>query len=121
MSNNVPVVIIGAGCFGISTAVHLLRRGYKNVTILDKSAILPAPDAASTDINKVAFIQGSYLTEAHDHDRSVVRTILIRSMLGWQRMQLLNSESPNSKVSSMRQDCYALLPRDIRTKSWLSS
>jgi sarcosine oxidase/L-pipecolate oxidase len=46
------VIIVGAGCFGISTAFHLLQRGYTDVTILDRSVKLPAPDAASTDINK---------------------------------------------------------------------
>lgn len=46
------IVIVGSGCFGISTALHLLRRGYTDVTILDRSPVLPAPDAASTDINK---------------------------------------------------------------------
>ena len=46
------VIIVGAGCFGISTAYHLLQRGYTDVTILDRSEQLPAPDAASTDINK---------------------------------------------------------------------
>ncbi len=46
------VIIVGAGCFGISTAYHLLQRGYTDVTVLDRSEKLPAPDAASTDINK---------------------------------------------------------------------
>lgn len=46
------IVIIGSGCFGISTALHLLRRGYTDVIVLDRSPVLPAPDAASTDINK---------------------------------------------------------------------
>jgi NADPH-dependent 2,4-dienoyl-CoA reductase/sulfur reductase-like enzyme len=46
------VIIVGAGCFGISTAYHLLQRGYTDVTVLDRSVELPAPDAASTDINK---------------------------------------------------------------------
>ena len=50
------VIIIDAGCFGISTALHLLKRGYTNITILDKSEVLPAPDAASTDINKSSVI-----------------------------------------------------------------
>ena len=49
------ILIVGAGCFGLSTGYHLLRRGYKNVTILDRSPILPAPDAASTDINKSSY------------------------------------------------------------------
>ncbi|KAH9046853.1 FAD dependent oxidoreductase [Lactarius hengduanensis] len=47
------IIIVGAGCFGISTAYHLLQRGYTNVTVLDRSEKLPAPDAASTDINKI--------------------------------------------------------------------
>jgi len=46
------VIIIGAGCFGLSTAYHLLIRGYTNVTILDHSTVLPAPDASSNDINR---------------------------------------------------------------------
>src|SRR6266849_3602130 len=52
ISRNDPVVIVGAGCFGISTAYHLLQRGFTDVTVLDRSERLPAPDAASTDLNK---------------------------------------------------------------------
>ena len=52
ISTNERVVIVGAGCFGISTAYHLLRRGFTDVTVLDRSERLPAPDAASTDLNK---------------------------------------------------------------------
>ena len=46
------VIIVGAGCFGMSTACHLLQRGFTNVTVLDRSEKLPAPDAASSDLNK---------------------------------------------------------------------
>jgi sarcosine oxidase/L-pipecolate oxidase len=52
VSSNESVLIVGAGCFGISTAYHLLQRGFTDVTVLDRSKTLPAPDAASTDINK---------------------------------------------------------------------
>jgi hypothetical protein len=52
ISRNEPIVIVGAGCFGISTAYHLLQRGFTDVTVLDRSERLPAPDAASTDLNK---------------------------------------------------------------------
>lgn len=31
-----PIVVVGAGIFGLSTAIHLAKRGYKNVTVLDK-------------------------------------------------------------------------------------
>ena len=46
------IVIVGAGCFGLSTAYHLLKRGFTNVTVLDRAERLPAKDAASTDLNK---------------------------------------------------------------------
>lgn len=47
------VIIVGAGIFGVSTALFMLERGGYDVTILDKSKVLPAPDAASTDLNKI--------------------------------------------------------------------
>ncbi|KAF8806532.1 FAD dependent oxidoreductase [Phlegmacium glaucopus] len=55
---NEKIVVVGAGCFGVSTAYHLLQRGYMDVTILDRSTTLPAPDAASNDINRV--VRSSY-------------------------------------------------------------
>jgi len=55
------IVIVGAGCFGVSTAYHLLERGCTNVTILDRSDVLPAPDAASNDINRSQYNQFGYL------------------------------------------------------------
>jgi sarcosine oxidase/L-pipecolate oxidase len=48
------VLIVGAGEFGATTAVELLRSGnYSTVTIIDRASVIPAMDAASTDINKV--------------------------------------------------------------------
>jgi sarcosine oxidase/L-pipecolate oxidase len=48
------VLIVGAGEFGATTAVELLKSGnYSTVTILDRAPVIPAMDAASTDINKV--------------------------------------------------------------------
>ncbi|KAF8070757.1 FAD dependent oxidoreductase [Lyophyllum atratum] len=55
---NEKVVIVGAGCFGVSTAYHLLKRGFTDVTILDRSSSLPAPDAASNDMNRI--VRSSY-------------------------------------------------------------
>lgn len=52
LNKNEKILIVGAGCFGVSTAYHLLQRGYLDVTILDRSTALPAPDAASNDINR---------------------------------------------------------------------
>lgn len=47
------VLIVGAGVFGLSTALHLLQRGWNDIIIVDRSMTLPALDAASTDINKI--------------------------------------------------------------------
>lgn len=30
------IIIVGAGIFGLSTAIHLAQRGYRNVTIFDR-------------------------------------------------------------------------------------
>ncbi|KAK1149013.1 hypothetical protein N8T08_007688 [Aspergillus melleus] len=59
-SKSSPVVIVGAGIFGLSTAIHLAERGYKNIKIIDKQAYHESQysydkgcDAASADINKI--------------------------------------------------------------------
>ena len=46
------IVIVGAGCFGLSTAYHLPKRGFTNVTVLDRAERLPARDTVSTDLKK---------------------------------------------------------------------
>ena len=33
-----PIIIVRAGVFGLSTAVHLAQRGYTNVTMIDKQS-----------------------------------------------------------------------------------
>ncbi|KAF8314956.1 FAD dependent oxidoreductase [Clavulina sp. PMI_390] len=54
------VLIAGAGVFGASTALHLLRDPEQkySVTVIDRALVLPAPDAASTDLNKI--VRSSY-------------------------------------------------------------
>jgi sarcosine oxidase/L-pipecolate oxidase len=46
------ILIIGAGTWGCSTALHLARRGFKNVTVLDPYE-LPSPISAGNDVNKI--------------------------------------------------------------------
>jgi glycine/D-amino acid oxidase-like deaminating enzyme len=36
MHKDSRIVIIGAGVFGLSTAVELVRKGYRNITIVDR-------------------------------------------------------------------------------------
>ncbi|KAL2817661.1 FAD dependent oxidoreductase [Aspergillus cavernicola] len=46
------ILIVGGGAWGCSTALHLGRRGYENVKVLDPYAI-PSPIAAGSDVNKI--------------------------------------------------------------------
>lgn len=46
------IVIIGAGVFGLSTALRLIEEGYTSVTVLDRS-VAPVPDGASNDISRM--------------------------------------------------------------------
>lgn len=46
------ILIVGCGTWGASTALHLARRGYKNVTVLDPYQ-LPSEISAGNDINKI--------------------------------------------------------------------
>jgi sarcosine oxidase/L-pipecolate oxidase len=70
-----PIVIVGAGVFGLSTAIHLFRRGYKDVTVLDKQpydetlySYFKGADAASADINKI--VRSAYGSQREYQDLS---------------------------------------------------
>ncbi|KAE8393730.1 FAD dependent oxidoreductase [Aspergillus alliaceus] len=51
-SKSDPILIIGAGVFGLSTALELSSRGYKNITVLDRYPP-PVPDSSSVDISRI--------------------------------------------------------------------
>ncbi|KAL5342059.1 FAD dependent oxidoreductase [Aspergillus crustosus] len=47
-----PILIIGAGVFGLSTALELTKRGYSNITVLDRH-VPPVVDGSSVDISRI--------------------------------------------------------------------
>ncbi|KAI5926863.1 FAD dependent oxidoreductase [Camillea tinctor] len=47
------ILVVGAGAFGLSTALHLAQAGYSNITVLDKGSQVPSPYSAANDINKI--------------------------------------------------------------------
>ncbi|KAI2469062.1 FAD dependent oxidoreductase [Annulohypoxylon bovei var. microspora] len=53
MDKQTPILILGAGTFGLSTAYHLAKAGYTNVTILEKSVTFPPELSAGNDLNKI--------------------------------------------------------------------
>lgn len=52
-SKHDSVIIVGAGAFGLSTALHLLRDGYTDVTVLERGDEIPSRYSAANDINKI--------------------------------------------------------------------
>ncbi|KAI1410405.1 FAD dependent oxidoreductase [Hypoxylon sp. FL1857] len=60
LTKDSPIIIVGAGVFGLSSALHLSDFGYKNITVFDKQpydenaySTTDGADAASADFNKV--------------------------------------------------------------------
>lgn len=49
----IPIVIIGAGAWGLSTAYHLTNQGYTNITVFDRASEIPSPYSAAYDLNKI--------------------------------------------------------------------
>lgn len=67
------VAIVGAGVFGLSTALHLSKAGYKDVTVFDfqpydENAYDPSAgcDGASADVNKIYRCSYGHETEYQD-------------------------------------------------------
>lgn len=48
-----PVLILGGGAWGLSTALHLERSGYTNITVFDRAETIPSPYSAAFDLNKI--------------------------------------------------------------------
>ncbi|KAI9372673.1 FAD dependent oxidoreductase, partial [Aspergillus egyptiacus] len=53
---NDPILIVGAGIFGLSTALELNKRGYTNVTVADRYNA-PVPDGSSVDISRTIRVE----------------------------------------------------------------
>ncbi|KAB8299284.1 hypothetical protein EYC80_001363 [Monilinia laxa] len=71
------IIIAGGGTWAVSTALHLARRGYVDVTILDTYPI-PSPISAGNDINKIVE-QGSFTEDEGD----VSMILLNKATDGW--------------------------------------
>lgn len=77
------ILIVGAGVFGLSTALHLSRRGYTSIHIFDRQpyqqnnyAFSDGADAASADENKI--LRASY------GDHKLYQDLAFQAMLEWQ-------------------------------------
>ncbi|KAJ5549062.1 hypothetical protein N7513_006296 [Penicillium frequentans] len=81
LSHASPILIVGAGTWGCSTALHLVRRGYTNVTVLDPYPV-PSAIAAGNDVNKI--MEHKDLKGTNPDARSLAFTTCTRAALkGW--------------------------------------
>lgn len=53
ISKDDPIAIIGAGAFGLSTALELSNQGYSNITVFEKDEEIPSRWSAANDLNKI--------------------------------------------------------------------
>jgi sarcosine oxidase/L-pipecolate oxidase len=84
LDKTATIVVVGAGTWGSSTALHLARRGYTNVTVLDPYPV-PSAISAGNDINKVVS-PGQYTS---DEDEIAVNDLLVEKALeGWRNDHL---------------------------------
>ncbi|THX46032.1 fructosyl amino acid oxidase [Aureobasidium pullulans] len=75
MDKEESIVIVGAGVFGLSTALELSRRGYTDITVLDRHTP-PVPDGSSVDISRI--------TRPDYADKFYAR-MGIEALHGWQK------------------------------------
>lgn len=73
------ILIVGAGTWGTSTALHLLRRGYTNVSLIDPYPV-PSPISAGNDVNKIVE-QGNF--SDGDDEAWVSNFLLTVATNGW--------------------------------------
>lgn len=53
LTKNSPVIIVGGGAWGLSTALHMTDAGYTNITVYERAEQIPSPYSAAWDINKI--------------------------------------------------------------------
>ncbi|RMY70025.1 hypothetical protein D0863_06074 [Hortaea werneckii] len=82
MKKDDKINIIGAGVFGLSTAIYLAQRGYHNLSVFDKHpydqsqySYFKGADAASADINKI--VRSAY------GGVSIYQNLTLEAIEGW--------------------------------------
>ncbi|EXJ86148.1 hypothetical protein A1O1_06518 [Capronia coronata CBS 617.96] len=80
LSPESTILIVGAGTWGTSTALHLARRGYTSVTVLDPYPV-PSPISAGNDLNKM--LEFGDIAGEDDKERYVSEKLLEAATQGW--------------------------------------
>ncbi|WPB00743.1 uncharacterized protein RHO25_005363 [Cercospora beticola] len=93
------IVIIGAGVFGLSTTLHLLKRGYTNIHIFDRQPFdknqydeRQGAHGASCDLNKI--VRASY------GGAKLYQDLAFKAMPEWERWNEQLAATPKNELPS---------------------
>ncbi|CAG88679.1 DEHA2F00374p [Debaryomyces hansenii CBS767] len=97
LNKDSKIILVGAGVFGLSNALHLAKSGYKNVTVFDRLdfganhyTLLEGADTASADINKI--FRAQYAEKKHYQE------LAFRAFEIWQEWDRKIQLLPESEV-----------------------
>ena len=48
-----PILILGGGAWGLSTALHMINSGYVDITVIERAEQIPSRYSAAWDLNKI--------------------------------------------------------------------
>ncbi|KAI1379312.1 FAD dependent oxidoreductase [Hypoxylon crocopeplum] len=105
------VLIIGAGCFGLSTAYRLALAGYANITVLEKDDAVPSRFSAGNDLNKV--IRAEYAD-------SFYTDLSVKAIRKWQTDPLFNPHYHETGFLNVTSDNAPQTTKNVVT-NYLSS
>ncbi|SCO57232.1 related to fructosyl amino acid oxidase [Fusarium fujikuroi] len=122
VSKSEPILIIGGGAFGLSTVVHLLRAGYKDIAVLDKDEEIPSRWSAANDLNKIV---------RAEYEDPLYQDLTVKAIEAWQTplfaphfhqvgfLHCVSGKAPKEALDTLNR-FRAAAERDPRMRSHLS-
>ncbi|EWG51859.1 hypothetical protein FVEG_10722 [Fusarium verticillioides 7600] len=122
VSKSEPILIVGGGAFGLSTVVHLLRAGYKDITVLDKDEEIPSRWSAANDLNKIV---------RAEYEDPLYQDLTVKAIDAWQTplfaphfhqvgfLHCVSGKAPKEALDTLNR-FRAAAERDPRMRSHLS-
>ncbi|KAJ4051738.1 hypothetical protein NW761_008760 [Fusarium oxysporum] len=122
VSKSEPILIVGGGAFGLSTVMHLLRAGYKDITVLDKDEEIPSRWSAANDLNKIV---------RAEYEDPLYQDLTVKAIEAWQTplfaphfhqvgfLHCVSGKAPKEALDTLNR-FRAAAERDPRMRSHLS-
>ncbi|SCV49266.1 related to fructosyl amino acid oxidase [Fusarium fujikuroi] len=122
VSKSEPILIVGGGAFGLSTVVHLLRAGYKDITVLDRDEEIPSRWSAANDLNKIV---------RAEYEDPLYQDLTVKAIEAWQTplfaphfhqvgfLHCVSGKAPKEALDTLNR-FRAAAERDPRLRSHLS-